>query len=123
MTTEPRIGHVTDDPAPSWNAGLDGAGSLKELRAFVRGWPTLAPDAIAAARAMKAADWDDWRRGLASERKGEFAGEAWADKFGALLIPRRMLRASALASQFFVPFGVAWIRLRDLNLLDGEPVR
>jgi hypothetical protein len=32
-----------------------------------------------------------------------------------------MLRASMLAQEFFVPWGVAWIRLKELNLLDGDP--
>jgi hypothetical protein len=120
MSEPRRIAYLTDDPTPRYNAGLDRAKDPTALRAFLREWPTLAPDAIAAARSIKPADWPEWRRGLQSERKGTFSGEAWAERFGAILMPERMMRASMLADQFVVPWGVAWIRLTELHLLDGR---
>jgi len=120
MSEPTRIGYITDDPTPRYNAGLDRAKDRTALRVFLREWPTLAPDAIVAASTIKEADWSEWRRGLESERQGAFAGEAWAERFGAILMPARMLRVSMLMEQFQVPWGLAWIRLKELGLLDGE---
>jgi hypothetical protein len=119
MTEPKRISYTTDDPTPRYNAGLDRAKDPIALKAFLREWPNLAPDAIAAAKTIKRTDWAEWRRGLDSERKGTFAGLEWAERFAVILMPGRMLRTSMLAEQFIVPWGLAWLRLRELGRLDG----
>jgi len=120
MSEPKRINYVTDDPAAAYNAGLDRAANREALRSFLNEWPTLAPDARVAARRIKTPeDWAAWRRGLEMERRGEFAGEEWARRFGEITMPARMLRASMLADQFHVPWGLAWLRLKDIGQLDG----
>lgn len=115
----PRLTYVSDDFEETYDRMLDAAKSRSALLDSLREWTTYAPDALEAAKAMPAADFDEWRKGLASERTGTFAGEDWARRFGAITMPERMLRASMVAQQFQVPWGTAWIRLREEGLLDG----
>jgi hypothetical protein len=115
MSEPSRIGYLTEDPAKDYAAMLDAAVDADDLRAKLKGWRKLAPDAIAAARKMDARDFAEFKRGLQSERGGVFAGEEWADRFMDILLPSRMLRASMLANDFKVPWGLAWLRLKELD--------
>lgn len=113
-----RISYVEEDPARRYGAELDGALTLEELRKVLDGWKTLAPDARKLARQLTPAEFADWRRGLAEERAGRFAGERWAQRYTVLLMPARMWRTSMTAMGYHVPWGTAWIRLKELGELD-----
>jgi hypothetical protein len=115
MNEPKQISYLTDDPGKAYNAGLDAAGSLAELVEFLEGWPTLAGDALAVARGLSPEDWTAWRLGLSLERRRKFAGEDWAKQFGAIVMPERMLKASMVADQFLVPWGLAWKRLVEIE--------
>ena len=114
-----RISYTTDDPVAGYNQTLDAATDPADLRRRLGEWPTLAPDAREAAKGITAEDWPEWRRGLESERRGKFAGETWAARFSVITTPARMLRASIVADQFMVPWGLAWLRLKEAGKLDG----
>lgn len=118
MSAEPTVGYLTE-PLSEYNQGITDAGSVDELRAFLKGWPTLAPDAIATADEMNESEWPEWRRGLAMEQKRKFAGEDWASRFMVILMPARMLRATVVSENFKVPWGLAWMRLKESGALDG----
>lgn len=119
MTEPRRISYGTDDPTARYTEGIVRAKNPTALRHFLAEWPTLAPDARVAATGIKSADWPEWRRGLEAERQGVFAGESWAERYGPILVPARMLRTSLVAERFMVPWGVAWIRLRETGMLDS----
>lgn len=112
------VHYLTDDPAKEYVADLDRVTNLQELRKLLRDWkPFVGKDAIDAAKAMDDADFTDFRDGLVLERKKKYAGDEWATKFGAIIIPTPMLKASTIAERFKVPWGTAFIRLRDTGKL------
>ena len=108
------IGYLTDDPAPEYARSLWGAKNLLALRAVLAEYKAIAQDAFKAIPKSEA-EFAEWRRGLALEHKGTFAGEAWAKRWGMVLIPAIMLEASMVAEQFHVPWGCAFIRMRNLG--------
>ena len=87
--------------------------TLDDLRALVDAYKPLALDAVPVVAAMTDADFLVFRKGLKSERRGKFAGEAWAERFGAVLMPLPMMRITQIKDQFKVPFGVAWQRCKE----------
>lgn len=64
------------------------ADSPLALQAVLRKWDV--PDALA--QAPNDASWSEFRMGLDMESRGEFAGDEWAERFGCILIPERLLR-------------------------------
>jgi hypothetical protein len=101
--------------AEAYTQRLTDCATLDELRELMTLYSDLAIDGGRVVATMTEADFKDFRRGLKSERKGRFAGEAWAKRFAAVLLPLPMFRISQVAEQFQVPFFVAWQRLQDVR--------
>ena len=113
--SEPRhVPFLMEDPAPQYASEVGKAKTLDALLEVVRGWPTFAPDAIAAVEAMDEEAFKQFREGLVLERKKEFAGEGWAERFAVIIIPERLLRTTDLALTMKVPWGVAWQRIKQV---------
>lgn len=110
------VTYVSEDPSRAYAKAISACGTLVELVAELRRWRGLADDALHAAEQMKANEWDGFQRGLKAERRKKFAGDAWAEKWGVILMPERMIRASMLAENMSVPWGLAFLRLREVAL-------
>lgn len=97
--------------------------SADDVRALVQAYRELALDAAEQVEHMTAADFKEFQAGLRKERRGQYAGDVWASKFGAILMPLPMMRITEIAHQFCAPFGVAWFRCRELrpDLLKVDP--
>lgn len=112
------VHYLTEDPTKKYVADLNRVTNLQELRKLLRDWkPFVGDDAIAVAKEMDEADFTDFRDGLDLERKKKYAGDEWATKFGGIIIPTPMLKAAIVAENFKVPWGTAFIRLRDTGKL------
>lgn len=107
--------HYTSDTLKDYVDGLSNAKRLADLQTHVQTYQRVADDAFKITRDMKADDFGSWRRGLVKERKGEFAGEEWAEKYGAVLMPEILMKVGMIADQYVVPWGCAYIRLRDVG--------
>ena len=108
------ISYTTDDPARDYAAVLDQCSTLMELkRAVLKDWRELAPDALKIVALMSDDDFREFKEGMQQERKGTYAGDEWSKKYNAVVMPELMFEASLLAVQFHVPWGLAFIRLRD----------
>lgn len=110
-----------DEPDQEYCSGLDGARLRLELLSHTVMYFPLFPDAHEQALAI--ADNEDflqWRAGLAAERKGKFAGEDFMRKFGAILMPANLVRIGMIASQFKVPFGLAFRRMHEIGAFEIE---
>ena len=102
------------DQADDYVKAISKAVTLNELRMVLEDYKNLFPDAYAQAP-TSAAEFKAWRAGLRKERKREFAGIEFMERFGALLLPEVLIEAGMVANQFKVPWGCAYIRLRDVG--------
>lgn len=91
--------------------------TLDDLRALTKSYELIAADAHEIAARMTEDDFKEFRAGLKKERRGKFAGEAWADKYAAVMLPAVMFGVSEIAVSYHVPFGVAYIRMRESGRL------
>lgn len=105
----------TAETENDYRAAIDRATTPKELQKAIAGFKDLTEDALAAAKKMSKKDFLTFRKGLLRERDGVFAGKAWNKKFGVILLPKVMMDVSMLATQYKVPFGTAYNRLKLVN--------
>lgn len=106
------ITYISEQPS-DYAKALDRAETLILLKITVSEYKILAEDAYSIVHEMDEQDFSEWRAGLKKERRGKFAGEQFSDKFGPLLMPETMLKASLVAHRFKVPWGLAYIRIRE----------
>lgn len=99
----------------AYSAFLTKCTTLEQLRAHVLAYEDLALDAVDIVHKMTTADFKEFVRGLKMERRGKFAGEEWAKRFIAVLMPEPMFTISAIADEYKVPFAVACIRLKEVQ--------
>lgn len=95
-------------------AGLKAAQTFDDLRDFVKRWRLLANDAYNSVNNKKF-DWEEFVAGRKMENRDEYAGDKWAKKYGAILMPEILMRVSIYAMQFGAPWGVTYIRLREFG--------
>ena len=98
---------------------LKKAQTLKALRKHAEDWKFLARDAYEVI-ATPDFDFAEFQRGRKLENQDTFAGEEWAVKFGAVLIPELLFRVSIVAMEFGAPWGCAYIRLREMGRIDEQ---
>ncbi|MPZ71416.1 MAG: hypothetical protein GEU71_18120 [Actinobacteria bacterium] len=77
----------------------------------------MAEDAFRAVKRWDEETFADWRKALYLERHGRFMGAERTKRFGLVLMPEIMFRVEIVATQFHVPWGCAYIRLRELGHL------
>ena len=111
------ITYISEQPT-DYAEALAAAGTLDALRATTGNWIPLAEDAHKVVMGMTPADFKEWRSGLAKERKGQFAGEAFSEKFGAVMMPEKMLRVSMIAMKYGAPWGCTYLRLKENGQLE-----
>lgn len=108
--------HSLDFEERVYSDALDACESFDDVRKLLRRFPReLVLDAREAADRATAEEWDQFKRGVKSERRGRFAGENWAEKWGAILQPGGMFVVSMVAEDFKVPFSLAYRRLREVR--------
>lgn len=97
---------------------LSGAATLEALLKVVEAWQEVASDALIVVKGMTPADFKEWRRGLAMERKGQFAGMDFQEKYAAVTMPERMFKVSIMALEYKVPWGLMYLRLKESGKLE-----
>lgn len=112
----PKLNQLSEER--DYSRALDAAAQTETPSAFRKAmvdWWRFFPDAKVQARKMDPAALVMFREGLFNERKGKFAGEEWAERFGAILLPKRAMEASQVAQHYHVPWGAAVLRLAELE--------
>lgn len=102
----------SSDQAAGYSNGLTACKTLAQLRNHLDDYHAIAADAMAAIP-VDEEQFALFRAGLLMERKGSFAGETWADRFSVILMPEVMFQVGMIAAQYFVPWGMAFLRLKD----------
>ena len=122
MAVEIRSVGMLDDFSREYSVALRDCSTLTQLRALVVEWRPFARDAYAVVwhggpdgGGINPAQFEEFRRGLAKESKGKYAGDEWNDKWSVVVMPEIMFRAAVVAVQFKAPWGVAFNRLKDVG--------
>jgi len=88
----------------------------------VTAWQLIADDAFQQAQS-ESFDFDDFQEGRKKENRNEYAGDGWAVKYGAILMPEILIRVTIVAHQYGAPWGCAYIRLREAGVIeDGNGI-
>lgn len=106
------ITYLSDTPT-DYSNDIAACGSHEELLATLQSYRSIANDAFLAAPTKD--EFPQFVVGLKKERKGKFAGEEFASRFGAVLMPELMLKVTLYANHFGVPFGATYLRMKDLG--------
>lgn len=110
--------HYTSEQPADYAKALSDADTLAKLREVVADWKDLAADAVEVVEGMSEADFKSFRKGMAKERRGIFAGEKFAIKYGAVQLPAALFKISILAVQYHVPWGLMYTRLKETGNLE-----
>lgn len=107
--------HMGDEQDRDYAKALTDCDTVDDLKALVEAYAELAVDALPVVKRMTPDEFKEFRAGLNKERRGKFAGEAWATKYAAVVMPLPMMQITQIAAQYKAPFGVTWQRVRDLR--------
>jgi hypothetical protein len=107
------VTYVTENPCRKYSKEIDSAKTLPDLIRTLSEWKRFAQDAFECAQKMTDADFKEFRSVLAKERRGKFAGDEFTEKYGAILMPEKLLISSLLESQHKIPWGLAFIRCEE----------
>lgn len=111
-----KIGYITEICKP-YVDGVRKCKSKDELEQFVNlYWRELAQDALDAIRS-KEFIWSQYKNGLKLEKRGEYAGDEWAEKYAAILLPAVIMYVGLQAVHFHAPDGCVFIRMEQEGLL------
>ena len=109
------VTYITELPQ-MWAKTLDAADSLESLKDAVDEYREYVGDAEEVVRTWDEATFADWRKALYLERHGRFMGEQRAESgMAVVMMPTVLLGVSLVAGSFHVPWGLAFIRMRDVG--------
>lgn len=108
---------MADEIPEEYARAIDQATTRKDLLSVVMRYGEVAADAVDLVQRMHDEDFEDWRHALKKERKGRFMGEEAFARFGAIILPEVMFKVATVASDYQVPWGLAYHRLKDVGRL------
>lgn len=107
-----------DELPAEWQKTVDSASSFAGLLdAIETDWRPLVEDARQEVLVSAEDEWPVFAGGLAEERAKRFAGESWAKRWGAVLIPDVLMVLGTLPSSMSMPVRVACRRLVEVDIL------
>jgi hypothetical protein len=114
-----KIGYVTEICKP-YVDGVKKCKSKEELEEFVNlYWRELAQDALDAIRS-KDFIWSQYKAGMKMEKRGQYSGDEWAEKYAAILLPGVIMFIGLQAQRFCAPEGCVFIRLEQEGFLKKD---
>jgi hypothetical protein len=99
------VSYLTE--AHGWTDALRSARTPAGILAVVEAWRPFSEDPELAVPTNKA-ELADLQDGLADKRKQR---RRWAERWGHLVLPERMLEAGVVAARYHIPWGTALIQL------------
>jgi len=108
-----KIDYYTE-PVEEYQKGLTESNNTQELLTHIKKFQKVANDAYLKVGQVYF-NFDEFKEGLLKERNKEYAGDEYAAKYGDVIFPMVMFQAMLVASQFMVPWGLAYIRLKDVG--------
>lgn len=92
--------------------------TLSHLREVLNSYDAIAHDAVLAAP-KNDDEFIEFTAGLKKESRRKSAGEEFAKRYGAILMPEIMIKVAIVAFTYNIPWGMAFLRLKD----EGRIVR
>lgn len=110
-----QITYLTEDPARDYSKAIRKATTLGELKEAIKDFESIAPDALEAAREMSVEDFTEFKKQIkyAARTMPEEWTRKFVDRWGVIVMPSWMIKASMVAEHFHVPWGTAFIRLKE----------
>ena len=115
VTGPPPLSYTSDQPK-AWAAALRHCANLETTIALCDAWGEWVPDAADVARQLDVVSFVDFRNGLLKKTDDP----VWAQRYGAIAIPGRLLDLSMLGLRDHAPFGTAAIRVAELSGNDTQ---
>lgn len=112
---KPTITYVSDN-AKDYVDGLKRAQTENDLRAFLRSQTFLAADAVKVVN-DPSFDWNEFAKGREVENSGQYAGDEYAAKYGAVMMPEIIIRVGVIAHQYGAPWGCGYIRCVEEGMI------
>jgi hypothetical protein len=94
----------TSDQSADYVREVEACKTLTQLRAVLEDYAPLFPDALEQCPADDS-EFKVWLTGRKKERRGVFAGEAWLDRFGHIIMPTVAMHISIIADRNHAPWG------------------
>lgn len=105
------------EPVPEYNQAVTDADTLDKLRTALEPYKHFAQDAIKVAAELDEASFANFRKCVEMERSGKYSGDENAPVVSVILMPEVFFCVSMLAAQFKVPWGVAFIQMREHGIV------
>ena len=96
-----------------YSTGIRNCDTLEDLQRFTSEWRPYANDAFERTAGMDEIAFRDYKKGLLRESSGRYAGDVWAKKYGAVVMPELLFFLTLQAERLKVPEGVIFFRLLD----------
>ena len=109
------VHHLTDDQGALWSKFIHAENSLQGFKELLEDWDGLVDDVCEIVDKWTPKDFNEFRKCIALEKKGVFTGEENARRFAAVMMPSLLFKASMVADQFKVPWGLACLRLVECD--------
>ena len=112
--------HYTSDTCADYLKGVRAAKTLAALQEHVMTYRRVANDAHEIVQKMDQPAFLAFQKGERSERRGKFAGEDWAAKYGAVILPAVLMQIGLIAQHFGAPWGCAFIRCKEEGMIKED---
>lgn len=111
------IGYVTEDPTKKYVKALKKVNTKEELEKLLWYYRDVAPEGLKDAKKFTDEDvaqmQKDWKKAR-KEQTQEWT-EKFIEKYGNILIPKRLIMTVMAAEKFKAPWGTTFIRLKELG--------
>lgn len=115
--SEPKNLNYLDECDEQYIEELNKCCCLLDIQKVTEKWQWIARDAYLTTMAWSQSDFKAFQKWRELEAKGEFQGEQQAVMYGVVLMPEKLFKVSIVKSQFHVPWGIAYKRMKDEGLL------
>jgi hypothetical protein len=119
-----KLGVIEINPSSAcdreYAAGLSEVETLEKLRSHIDKWLPLVADAERIVMAMSDSDFQEFKQGLALERRGRFAGVEYAEKYSAIIMPEILFHVTMLGQSYHAPWGLMFLRMAESGLIEIE---
>lgn len=112
----PEVGYL-DECDDDYIEELKHCYCLYDLQKVTEKWKWIARDAYLLTMSWTPDDFKAYQKWRKLEAEGKFQGEKQAELYGPILMPEKLFQISIVKIQFHVPWGTAYIRMKQEGLL------